>query len=782
MIASDGVLESRSRAPIRPRHSAAECVASPVSAECYPFGRGSMANAFGAVKTVVFFDLRMATDVRENATSGEVFDLLKSWRIVAKHRWLVLGTFVAVLGAVLGWNLRRPKVYQAQATVIIEPNAPQLLGRQVAQVVELGSGPGYFMLNEYYNTQTRILKSRSLAERVVRKFELHKDGRLVPPSSAPDLETKVDAATTKLQASVVVLPVKDSRVFGVGVRHTDPSFSAELTNRVVETYTEQNVGQKLEVTRGATRWVAEQLDAARDALSQAERALHTFKNDNNILSVSLEDRQNILANALQEFSKGLSDTKKNRIDLESRQKAIAMLVETDALDTPMLPRSGGESAINALEATRSNYLEERRKLAQLEERYGPKHPEVVYLRTRVEASRADLDREAKKVLRAMEAEIRAAQGAEGRYSAEVERLTREALKLNEKEIQYKTLVRDADNAAQTYTALLRRFNESGLQEQDNANNIRILDRALVPTKAVEPNMQNAALLGGALALILGLGLGYLKEFLDRTIKSQDDIEATTGLPVLGMIPSVDEPAPASGNVRELYIMKHPNSTAAESCRVLRTNLLFCSPDKPLRSLVVTSSNPVEGKTMTIINLGVVMAQAGHRTLIVDSDMRRPRVHKVLKVGNDAGLSNLIVGERQLDQVVRSTELPNLMVLPCGPIPPNPAELLQTERFVALVRMLTENFDRVLFDSPPLLAVTDAAIMSRVVDGTLLIARAGRTARDAFARAKRHVDAVNAHVVGAVLNDINVRSASYSGYYQYYQYYAEPQSQQRVEEA
>lgn len=710
-------------------------------------------------------------------------DLFRAWRTILKHKWLVLGTTLAVFTAVMAWNLRKPKIYQATAYVIIDPFAPKVLGRDVAEVVQLGSGAtGVWASSDYYNTQSRILKSWSLAEKIVRRFDLHRDPKLVGATTSGQSETHLmERATAGVQSRIMVMPVKDSRVFGISIRDGDPQFATDLANKVAQIYTEENLSLKREVTRNATSWMAEQVDQAKERLKQSEQALYEFRLKNNILSVALEDSQNMITKALEAFSTALTDTQRERIELESRRKAVELLAESGALEAPLPSGTGsrgGGSALTQLETLRNNYLEERRKLRQLEERYGPKHAEMVYAKARLEAARGDLEREAKSILKALNSEIEALGTAEKSYQKELARLKAEALRLNEKEVEYKRLGRDAHNGAEVYTLLVKRYNEAGLQEEDHANNIRLLDRAMVPTRPVEPDMKTATALAIALALFVGVGLATLIDFLDRTVKSQEDVEAVARAPVLGFIPSVEHQQADPGNARELYIMRHPNSTAAESCRVIRTNIMFCSPDRPLRTLVVTSSNPAEGKTLNVVNLGVVMAQGGHRTLIVDSDMRRPRLHKVLGIGNEKGLSSLIVGDASMQDAVKSTDLPNLFVLPCGPTPPNPAELLQTEKFSVLVQSLLDRYDRVIFDSPPLLAVTDAAVLSRVADGIVLIVRAGRTTRDALYRAKRQIENVNAHIAGVIINDVNLKNSQYAGYYYYYynhQYHEKPAS-------
>jgi capsular exopolysaccharide synthesis family protein len=282
--------------------------------------------------------------------------------------------------------------------------------------------------------------------------------------------------------------------------------------------------------------------------------------------------------------------------------------------------------------------------------------------------------------------------------------------------------------------------------------------------------------GLALGLFLAIGLVFLIEYLDRSVKGQEDVEKVLGLPFLGMVPKVEQADLLdSKDSPELFTFRNPNSTSAECCRVLRTNILFSSPDRPHRTFLVTSSNQSEGKTTTVINLGITMAQSGHRTLLIDTDMRRPRLHKGLRVSNENGVSRIIVGDSEIDAAIKSTDVPNLYVLPCGPLPPNPAELLQTEKFAKLIETLGEKFDRVILDSPPILAVTDAVIVSRIVDGVVLVVRAGKTPHDAVTRAKRMVLNVKSRIIGVVLNDVNLRNPAYYNYYNYYrhQYHEAP---------
>jgi capsular exopolysaccharide synthesis family protein len=687
------------------------------------------------------------------------------WTVIRKRKFLILAAAIVVIAGTVAWTYRQPKIYQATATIIIDPQAPEYLGSQ-NEVMELGAG-GLWTNEDYYNTQYRIMYSRQLAEATVRKFGLHHDERIIPgaSSSTADEEDLIRSAAGYLQGGVRVLPIKDSRVVGVAFRDRNPELARELANHIAATYIEQNLQLKREATRGASRWVATLLDTAQKSLDTSERELYLFRKSNNLLSVDLDDRRNMIAKDLEVFNVAATSALKQRRDLEARRAALARLVKGDAVDVP----SQYVAASEGIQLARSNYHDERRKLGVLEQRYGPKHPDVAYQQKQVEEAKAALYAEAKTLLRALDEEIKALADAEAKHNGEIKRLTAEAFALEEHARQYNPLARNAKNASEVYAILLKRLNESGLEAEDLANNARPLDAALTPGAPVEPNMRNSAVLGTALGFILGLMLAFFVEFVDRSVKSQHDVENVIGLPFLGFIPSVGGEQLAVAGPRDLYVMRHPNSTAAECCRVVRTNILFSSPDKPIRSLVITSSNPLEGKTMTVVNMGVVMAQSGHRTLIVDTDMRRPRLHKAIGVPNDNGVSRMILGETDLEQAVKSTDVPNLFVLPCGPIPPNPAELLQTEKFVTVARGLLEKFDRVIFDSPPVMAVTDAAVLSRVADGTVIVVRAGRTPRDSVIRAKQLVRAVNQKIIGVVLNDVNLKNPHYASYYQYYQY-------------
>jgi capsular exopolysaccharide synthesis family protein len=274
-----------------------------------------------------------------------------------------------------------------------------------------------------------------------------------------------------------------------------------------------------------------------------------------------------------------------------------------------------------------------------------------------------------------------------------------------------------------------------------------------------------------LAILLGLaggvGHAFLLETLDTTITTREQVEERLGLAFLGIIPSIENMT--GDKERDLFVHANPRSAAAECLRSIRTNLLFMSPEKPLKTIVVTSASPSEGKTTTATALAEVMADGGNRVLLVDADMRRPQLHKVFEMSNEAGLSSLILGDGQLEDLIRPSQIPNLSVLTCGPIPPNPAELLHTDGFRRLLQAMAQRYDRVIIDSPPAGVVADAVVISTQVDGTLMVLKAGHTSRDQAVRAVRSILDVKGRIFGAVLNDLDLTDQRYGQYYQYYRY-------------
>ncbi|MFN7135186.1 MAG: polysaccharide biosynthesis tyrosine autokinase, partial [Myxococcales bacterium] len=381
--------------------------------------------------------------------------------------------------------------------------------------------------------------------------------------------------------------------------------------------------------------------------------------------------------------------------------------------------------VNALKL---KYLDVQNEVNELLERYGPEHPKMQAAQEKLKTAKTHLQTEIDAILVAALSEADEIQATEQNLERLLDEVKKEAFENNKKEMDYKRLAREEENNQRLYDLVLKRMKELDLSGLLKSNNIRVLDPAKVSRVPIKPNVRKNIGLAAALGLFAGVALAFLLEYQDRSIKGHADIEAL-GVNFLGLIPSIPGGEPTRPADRDLYVMRQPKSTVAECCRTIRTNLLFLGPDKPIRTLVVTSAGPQEGKTTTLINVGMTFAQSGNRVLLIDSDMRRPRLHKSFGVSNEVGLSTLIVGEGSIDDAIKNTEVPGLFVLPSGPVPPNPAELLHTENFKKITQELTQKFDRVIFDSPPIGAVTDPLVLANQMDGTLLVLKMFRTNKD-----------------------------------------------------
>lgn len=714
-------------------------------------------------------------------------DLAEYWRELRPHLWLVGLITLAVGGIVVAITHRQPRIFQAVCVIEYDPNPARPLGESVEDVSDPAGD--FWASQEFFETQNRIIASRLIAERVVERLALQHDPTFLedPESVGPDWTgLTVSEAAALLQSRLTVHGVAGTRLVELRVEDRDPERAATIANTIAETYIEKTIEDRLGSTVSALEWLGEQLDGLRHDLDESERALHAFKQDHNILSVSMEDRQNLVAADLEHFSTALADARTHRMELRARLARLRVLASADSVEA----RAAGLSdvgTVETLEGLLRTALAEHEALAT---RYGPEHPRIIEVTTEITALRAQLQDEIDGAIRAAEADLRAAGSMEADLRHAVEEANTAGLELNLWEIEFTQLTRERENNAELYETVLERTTETDLTRMLRTTHVRTVDTALAPTSPVRPRMLNAAGIGLGGGLVLGLVVALLLTRLDRRIKSMHAAEEL-GLSILGVVRIVDDtalaaspktgrqPGPARrranksksrSGASDVVVHTHPLSATAENFRTLRTNLMFASGDKPLRVLAVTSPNPREGKTTVTTNLAISIAQSGKRVLVIDADMRRPRIHHAFGVGGKRGLTSILVGDASLASAVQETLVPGLWVLACGPIPPNPAELLHRERFQKLMLEARETYDFVVCDSPPLGAVTDAAVLASQVDGTLVVVRAQQTTRDALTSVLRQLHDVGAAVVGGVLNGFDPRMRRYeygNGYYYHY---------------
>lgn len=700
-------------------------------------------------------------------------------RILWKRKWLVVLVTLAVGGLTYLWTLRQPRIYQSDCSIEYDPNPPKPLGREVEEVAPTMP---FWESREYFATQNKIISSRAVAEKVVRKLSLHENPdfwRIPEAERAKWKRATVSDSARILQERMTVTQERDTRLVHIRVKDANPERAMLLANTIADAYIEKTMEDRLSATTGALEWLGKQLDSLKRQLEQSELALHEFGEQHTNLAVSLEDQQNIVASNISLLSKSLIDARTNGITLEARLNELRAANNPD----PFAVYVSGFGMNPALAQLRLTYQSLLRERDALNVQYGDAHPKVVATTNQLErvsqAMRAEIDG----MITAAQSDLNQSLEIERGVQTALSRANRVGIELNLQEITYRRLQRERDNTSKLYGTLLERTAQTDLTRALQTSFVRIVDYSLIPRLPVSPRVAMNLGLGALFGLLMGIGFAFILEQMDRTIRTVEDAEAL-GVTVLGIMPKIDEGNTGGGYVygrrrrvanspeqltnRDLVVHTHPKSSVAESCRTIRTNLTFMSADRPRRTLVITSANPREGKTTVTMSVAISLAQSGKRVLLVDTDLRKPRLHRALGKTLGKGVTTVLVGELSAKEAIQETEIPGLSFMASGPIPPNPSELLHTSQFKQLLTDLSKMFDQVIFDSPPLAAVTDAAIIAPQVDSAILIVHSERTSRDALRTALRQLRDVGCQPTGAILNEVDLSTHRY-GYGSYYYY-------------
>jgi capsular exopolysaccharide synthesis family protein len=485
---------------------------------------------------------------------------------------------------------------------------------------------------------------------------------------------------------------------------------------------------------------------------------------------------------MQEYDTALTKFTTRRQEVTARYAELAKVSSENPGDLP----SSELLADAFLQRVREQYLAASRdREALLASGKGENHPSVKEATEKVAQARTALLAEIANIKGAVARDLAVVTREEAAERELYEAARKRAVNLNMKEIEYRRIDRAREQNEKLYAMLLERMKEADLARMMRVNNIHLVDDALEPVRPIRPRTLLNVLIGLLLGVVTGVAFSWLRERLDSSLKTPDDLEDKLGLTFLGLLPQLEgSDAPRYGSRRarrrassaavvdgphELIVHNRPLSGVAEAARAIRTNLLFMNPDRPYKKLLVTSAAPSEGKTTVACSIAIALAQGGQRVCIVDCDLRRPRLHRIFGRAGESGVTNVLVGDATLEEVIRPTGIDNLWSVPAGPAPPNPADMLHSERFRRFIQELGERFDRVVIDSPPVVAVTDSAIISTFVDGTVFVVRAFETSRHLSAQGLRALRDVDAPIVGAVLNAVNLNRHEYSYYYHYYYY-------------
>jgi polysaccharide biosynthesis transport protein len=713
----------------------------------------------------------------------------ESVRILLKRKWYIAGCLLTIFSVVGIASLRMPKVYQAAGKIEIDkPDAS--LNFQNSATFSLD----YFDPTEL-ETDMQKLQSDSLALQVSQELHLDRGtelaGQAPPPPSldlAPDPlqsdPSRAAAMVGSFKGNLKVSLVPNTRIIEVRYNDQNPQAAALAVNTLMQAYVDENRKSRYDATMDASKWLAGQLVDMQMKVESSQEELVRYQKEHEILGI--DEKQNITMAKLDELNKQLTAAESERMDKE----AFYRLVESGDPDSVASGagglgdlEGGSQSASTLLENLRAKQADIKIQAADLGTQFGPSYPKVTQLNNQLKEIDAQIQGEMKKVAGKVRGQYTTALQRENMLHDAFEKQKQEANKLNESAIRYNMLKRDADTYRALYEGILQKLKEAGVSAGLKTNNFRILDRASPPTGPIEPNIPRNLMFALVLGLASGVGLAFLLEGLDNTVRTTEQAQMISGLASLGMIPLGSKSAREGPNPKRLVIATskeavelvtqvRPQSQMAESYRALRTSLLLSNLGAPPKVIMVTSALPQEGKTTTSINCAVVLAQKGVRVLLIDADLRRPSIHKTLGMGPHSGLSNVLTGSITLEEAItRTAILPNLFVLAAGTPPPNPAELLASSNMRDVLAKLCEQYDHIVIDTPPSLSVTDAVVLSPSADAVVLVIRSGQTTKQALRRSRDVLTQVNAKVVGVLLNAVDLSSPDYYYYYEYQGKYA-----------
>src|SRR5271170_108263 len=697
--------------------------------------------------------------------------------ILRKHQWLILTFLLTVVTVVTIASFKMKPVYLAAARVEVDKESQNL-----SPFPDSNSYDEFMDMENYLETQTKILQSETLALQTIKSLDLTRYPEFGggPSATAWAHNGPAPQRPAILGAFLGRLTVKrvaNSRLIEVTFEAEDPQLAAQIVNTHLQNFVEQNFRSKYDATIQASNWLSSELEGLRIKVEKSENARIAYQRANQTWQI--DEKQDITTSKLADLSKAVTDAQTD-VALKEALYRMAISGNVDAL-----PAARNNDVISSLLRRKSDLDEQ---YAEALDQYGPNFPKVLRLAAQQKEVDDNLADARKVMVESVGIEFDTAKSHVELLQEALDKQKAEANDLAEKLVQYHILQHDAESNKQLYDGLLQKLKEAGITAGLRSSNIRVVDPALVPASPSRPQKARNILLAVLVGLVGGVGLALFREYLDNTVKSPDDIEALTGLPSLAVVPSLPglrtshsrfsrlarEAAPqsASGPRVELLSYIQPKSQISEAFRALRTSLLLSQADHPPQVILVTSALPREGKTTAAVNLAVTLAQLGDRTLLMDSDLRKPGIRRALNltVGKEVGLSSYLAGVSTLDEAcMPHPTINNLVALTTGPVPPSPADLLSSYRMREAIVELRHRFKFIVIDSPPVMAATDAVILSALTDGVLLVVRSGETPKEAFTRTRDLLAAVKCRLLGVVLNAVDSSAPDYYYSYRYYPY-------------
>ena len=748
------------------------------------------------------------TDSSTNIHNGPVAMAQHYWHILLKWKWTALFFFVIVVGGATLFSFLIPPVYTSKGSIWIEEQLNILPFEDVQRFDTTSQSP---------QSYSQLLQSRALAAKVIEKLKLFENPKFVgqPPEDEklPDPSDPIfrERLIENFLLKIAVRPIERTKLLEVTYNDRDPKFASETLNALFDEYIDMIIRQRYETSERATEFLKTQIATVRSETEEGEKKLNEYGTSKNILPLTASEAPTVAR--LSEFNRAVTSATLDRVNKYDRYNQLKAGVAAE------LTGSSADSPLRRLHDRFASLSQEyARRLATVT----PEYPEMQRLQSEIDSVKGDIQNESKKIIDAAYDDYHAALKTEQSLQRLLEQQRTEAFKANSNSIVYSSLRIELENNKALLESLSKRKSETDLSAQLRsleAANIWIVDRANFPLNPTSPNKRKNVLLGFLAGLAGALGLALGLEYLNNTVKTSKDVTNSTGFPILGAVPAFEKEAnPRSpraefkrivsivrgkGEPRkekepkrkevfvglarqrdqaggrgdqeakpasiELIASREPQSIQAESYRSIRTTLLVSAPPGNIKSILITSPLAQEGKSSTVANLGLTLAQANKRVIMVDSDLRKPKLSRIFGLQSGTGLTHYVSSRIEAADLLKSTPFPHLFLISSGPIPTNPVELLTSEKMVNLISFLKQSFDFILFDAPPLLAVSDAVAMGPMIDGVILVARGGQTPIPAMKQAKQKLDTHKIKCVGVILNGVDI--VEQDGYYakQYYNY-------------
>ncbi len=701
-------------------------------------------------------------------------------KVLQKRRQTVITFFVIVFLTVAIGTLTTKSIYVASTKILIEKEESRYLTNASFAPYD----------PSFYETQYELIKSTAVSRKVVELLNLDKgydpakrpgfsffgeianwfrtlfsSQQQIAVSVEDAAQAKVDRIAKAISGNIEVRPVKNSKIVEIRFSSSDPGFASTITNTLARAYIEELLELNTSSTRYAIEWMTKKAEDERDRLDRSEKALQEYVKNRNI--VTLEDKASaIVPQKLYELNTQLvlAETKKKQLEtLYNKVKDVSKNLE----------KAESMSVIASdpfLQALNQQVLLSEQNINALSQKYGSKHPAMIRALEDLKILKAKRETEILRIIDSVKNDYDLAASSVATLNRFLGEAKSEAQISNEKFVEYSTLNRELETNRQLYEALMKKIKEESITERVQTVNVLVVEKAEAPKSPAKPRKMFNIFLGFIGGLLGGVGMAFFVDYLDNTVKSPEEAETKLGIPVFGLISLNSSVA----NPIEGIVLSEPSSIITESYKGIRTAMLLSSAEKPPKTILITSMSPEEGKTATAVNLAMAIAQAEYTVLMIDADLRKPRIHKIFGLNNAKGLSTYLAGASDFS-IIQEGPLPNLSILTSGPLPPNPTELLSSSRMKEMLTEVAGKYDVIICDSPPVLTVVDALILSKMLDGTIIVARAGKVTYDEVREGLKSLTDLKAHVLGLVINALDIKKNAY--YYQrYHRYYYSSQEE------